>query len=333
MNRAYSRDTDSPVRILVTGSRGKSTIVRLLHTALADSGLQSWARITGVVPRELGPGGIRAIRRSAGAHVGEMRWWLRSLPDSAQAIVLENSAIAPEFQHLAARWLQPRLTVFTNALPDHQEAWGPTRAGAVETLAAGIPGRCMVILPAHAASDAQLRELLDRRGCEVVPAAPAPAAGAGHRATNLGLALAAIRRLGLETPRTVQVMQGLPRDRYDFHVLHSHGAKLAMAFSANDPVSTRALFESLRWPVEETRLVYNHRADRPARLASFRDWLGLPWREVLIIGDRPRSRPGAARYVRIDGADRLLGMLQPGELFFGCGNIAGVPLALAADPA
>jgi UDP-N-acetylmuramyl pentapeptide synthase len=333
MTRRFNRDAGPPVRVLVTGSRGKSSIVRLLHAALTDAGLQAWARISGVVPRQLGPGGSRVVRRSAGAHVGEMRWWLRTLPASAQAIVLENSAIAPEFQHLAGRWLRPRLTVLTNALPDHQEAWGPTRASAAEALAMGIPKRGVVLLSRQAAADGHLRELLDRRGCETVFAAPAPGAGSAYRADNLGLALASMQHLGLATPRTMQVMQGLPRDRYDFHVLRHNGAQLAMAFSANDPASTRLLFESLGWPVGQTRLVYNHRADRPARLRGYRDWLGLPWREVLIIGDRPRRRPGAARYVKMTGPGPLLALLQPGERVFGCGNIAGAPLELAADPA
>ncbi len=43
-------------RILVTGSRGKSSVVRLLYAAMQAAGLQTYARITGVVPRELGAG-------------------------------------------------------------------------------------------------------------------------------------------------------------------------------------------------------------------------------------------------------------------------------------
>ena len=58
-------------KILVTGSRGKSSIVRLLHAAFAAAGNETWARITGVVPRELGPDGERTLERAAGGHVDE----------------------------------------------------------------------------------------------------------------------------------------------------------------------------------------------------------------------------------------------------------------------
>lgn len=326
-----NRQTTGSRRVLVTGSRGKSSVVRLLHAALQAAGLGTYARITGVVPRELGPHGVRVISRPAGAHVEEMRWWLGQLPVSTQAVVLENSAIAPEFQALAGRWLKPDITVLTNILPDHQEIWGPSAACAAGVLAAGVPARGKVVLPDSLAEDAHLLELLDRRRCEVVFARPADLPAAHHRAVNLGLAVAALQQLGLATAASIEAMRRVPPDRYDFRVASYRGAEVAMAFSANDVASTRKLFESLTWSPGETRLIYNHRSDRPGRLASFIGWLSqLPWREVVIIGDRPRRRPGSARYLDIENEHGLLHLFQPGDRVFGCGNIAGLPLSLAA---
>ena len=164
-------------RVLVTGSRGKSSTVRLLHAAMQGADLKSYARITGVVPRELGSEGTRTISRSSGAHVEEMRWWLRRLPATAQGIVLENSAITPDLQALAGRWLQPDVTILTNILPDHQEVWGPTRACAAEVLVAGIPKKGQVILAAELKTDEQLLELLERRRCQIEFAERVPEAG------------------------------------------------------------------------------------------------------------------------------------------------------------
>ena len=315
----------------MTGSRGKSSIVRLLHAALSDAGLRTYARITGVVPRELGPDGAQVILRSSAAHVEEMRWWLRRLPASAEGIVLENSAISPEFQGLAARWLRPDVTVLANALPDHQEAWGPTRACAAGVQAVGIPRGGRVVLPAGLQSDEHLLGLLERRRCEIVFADPVPGAGADYRANNLGLALATVERLGFASAPAQRAMLRLPRDTYDFHVVNCGGAEVAMAFSANDINSTQALFRSLSWSEQETRLVYNHRRDRPGRLGSFVGWLDkTQWREVLIIGDKPRIRLATARYMKIRDLAGLLRLFQPGDRIFGCGNTAGLPLSLAA---
>ncbi|MEE4217043.1 MAG: Mur ligase family protein [Xanthomonadales bacterium] len=316
-------------RVLVTGSRGKSSIVRMLHAAMSGAGLRAWARITGVLPRELGPGGVRTVLRSSGAHVEEMRWWLRRLPASAQAVILENSAISPDLQGLAGLWLKPGITVFSNALPDHQEAWGPGREDAAAVLVAGIPRGAKVVLPAAARHDRHLANLLGKRRCKPVFAQPYTAAGEAYKAANLGLALAAIECLGLDSDTARETLLTLPGDRFDFQVLRRGGADIAMAFSANDVLSTRLLFDSLRWSEQETRLVYNHRSDRPARLASFSDWLHhSPWKEVLVIGDRPSRRPASSRYLKVRKPQELLALFRPGERVFGCGNIAGLPLAL-----
>jgi hypothetical protein len=70
-------------------------------------------------------------------------------------------------------------------------------------------------------------------------------------------------------------------------------------------------------------------------LGSFVDWLNSSrWREVLIIGDRPRMGPGlrlaSARYMKIKNEAGLLRLFQPGDKIFGCGNVAGLPLSLTA---
>jgi len=315
----------------VTGSRGKSSIVRLLHAALQVAGLQTYARITGVVPRQLGPGKTRTISRPSGAHIEEMRWWLGRLPASAQAILLENSAITPDLQGLAGRWLRPDITVLCNVLPDHQEVWGPSRACAAEVLTSGIPKGNQVILPAELESDNYLLELLKCRRCKVNFAEPAPDAGTDFQANNQTLALATVKQLGLATAPALQSMLNLARDRYDFNVVNCGGAEVAMAFSANDIASTRALFRSLSWSEEETRLIYNHRMDRPGRIRSFIDWLNNSrWQEVLIIGDKPRLRRCSARYLDVKNAEGLLQLFRPGDRVFGCGNLAGLPLTLTA---
>jgi poly-gamma-glutamate synthase PgsB/CapB len=321
---------DSTRRILVTGSRGKSTIVRLLHTALHNAGQETYSRITGVIPRELCADKVRTISRSSGAHVEEMRWWLKQLPVSAQSIVLENSAITPDLQSLASRWLQPQVTIVSNTVPDHQEIWGPCSPLAAVVLTTGVPKGGLVVIPAGQQSNSYLLELLEARCCRIIFAEPAIASIKGYQAINLGLALATVKQLGLLPEPALQAMLRLQPDKYDFNVISYAGAELAMAFSANDINSTKRLFHSLKWPEEQTRLIYNHRRDRPGRFRSFIDWLSnSPWREVLIIGDRPQTRLGSARYLHIKHERVLRRLLQPGDRVFGCGNIAGLPLSLA----
>ena len=228
--------------------------------------------------------------------------------------------------------MQPEITVLPTTLPDHQEAWGATAADAARALAEGIPTGGCVVLPEALGKDGFLMNLLEKRDCECTFAPPADARVEAHRGVNLGLALAVAEQLGLPTDRAFEAMLAMPADPYDFRVIDCGGAELALAFSVNDIASSRALFESLEWRKQDTRVLYNHRADRPARLKSFLGWLNdSAWQDAIIIGDRPLMRTGSARFVRIKNTASLPGLFKPGERIFGCGNIAGVPLALATD--
>lgn len=321
-------------RILVTGSRGKSSLVRLLCAGLEACGVSPWGRITGVLPRQIGPGGERLIERTAPAHVEEMRWWLGQVPPGA-SVVLENSAVAPDLQPLAARWLVPCLVVWTNARPDHPEAWDPGEEGAARALAAGIPEGCPVAAGREALP--WVRRLLPRSPLrEARPEEPL-FGEAPFGAENRGLALAALEGLGLDGASARRGMVALPPDVADYRVLPLGAARLASAFAANEPESTERLFEATGWTPEETTLLYHHRPDRPGRLAAFLPWIvRRPWREVVFSRDRsfwgrfaPRRGPGGLGTWRdLTGGEDLARWVESRGRVFGCGNVAGSPLEL-----
>lgn len=298
-------------RILVTGSRGKSSVVRLLYAALSSLGIDVRARITGVCPRELSPAGERRIVRNSPAHVGEMRWWLRQLPADIEAVVLENSAVSPDLQHLAARWLDPTLVVLTNVRDDHQEVWGCGVRAAVQAAAGGIPGHAALIIGTEAADCRHLRTFLASRPGSVVTA---DAGGGDYRAANMNIAAAALGYLGLMEPACEAAMRALAPDIGDFRVFMPGDTMLAAAFSANDLVSTEHLFSLLAWREEETYLYFSDRYDRPGRRASFEPFFRLPWRKVWISKGS-------------EHAHEIRAWLR-GKRVFGCGNIAGAPLEL-----
>ena len=313
-----------PVRVLVTGTRGKSSLVRLLYAGLAACGLRTYARITGVLPRELSPGGVRVVRRDAPASFREMRWWLSQLPAGVDAVVMENSAVAPELQPAAGAWLTPTLLVWTTLRADHEDAWGPGVGGAAEALLRGVPEGVPVVAGPEALP---LKEALEVRG----PAefcAPAPS----FREGNLRLAEAALRLAlgGGEIPDAARrAMEDLDPDVADFLVLGSGDELLAAAFSANETASTEQLFAETGWRPEETTLLFHHRPDRPARLRAFLPWIrSLPWRAVAFT----RAARPLLRRDRLEWADEVTDAASfcrwrrgRGRIF-ACGNVAGWPL-------
>src|SRR5919204_2705391 len=69
--RARSR---IPVVVHVNGTRGKSSVTRLIAAGLREGGLSTWAKVTGTVPRLVDEyGHDRPIVRHAASSIGEQR--------------------------------------------------------------------------------------------------------------------------------------------------------------------------------------------------------------------------------------------------------------------
>lgn len=299
-------------RILVTGSRGKSSLIRLLCAGIGAKGLSYRGRITGVLPRDLSREGERLIVRRAPGHVEEMRWWLRQIPGGTQAAVMENSAVHPEFQPLAAVWLKPTVIVLTNARPDHGEAWGDGGEAAARALMRGVPDDVPLVVCDEVLNSGVIKDKLrSRAGPSVVSRGDER----DYRLSNLNLARKTLEFCGLLDEDADAAMMALPPDIGDFRVFHMPcGAELASAFSANDADSTSRLFSLLGWKEEETTLLFSGREDRPFRLIAFEAFFRRGWREVLI-------------QKRTAGAAALEALIR-GKQVLGCGNIAGAPLEL-----
>ena len=310
-----------PMRILVTGARGKSSVTRLLTAALEACGAAPAGRITGVLPRELFKGRERLILRAGPGSVGEMKWWLGSLPYEAGSVVLENSAVAPDLQLLAWRWLKPSCTVLTNVRPDHEDAWGKGEEAAAGVLCSGIGGG-PVFLPESAAGG-MAAALLSARGCELRTCPD----GKNFRETHLSLVRGVCEFLGLDEGKALGAASALAPDVADFQIFDEGEGRLACAFSANDPASAIDLFAETGWRSQETTALFNSRKDRTFRLASFKSFLcGLNWKRVAVSGSRPLFLPPGVEWVSIKRAEDLKTFVSFEGAVFGCGNVAGVPL-------
>lgn len=316
------------VKVLVTGSRGKSTVVRMIHRAMVGCGLKAYGRVTGVIPRTLSPSGELPIIRYSGAHVEEMRWWLASLPSDVQGIVMENSAVSPDLQPLAGRWLHPSVTVLTNVRPDHQDMWGEGEESAAMALCVGIPDGGTVVVGEEVMSCSLAVDLLEEKKCDV-QVAKTPKGELSYRSSNELIALAVCQMLGMDRDLSLRAIEDTEPDLADFTVLQFDGGSLAFAFSANDLITTEELFGSLRWSREDVTVLFNHRRDRPERYRVFRPWLDQGgWKDRFIIGDRPFFT-GKSRYINLKGPQDLKKLVESKGLVFGCGNVVyGAPLEL-----
>src|SRR5690606_34989028 len=89
-----------PIRIHVNGTRGKSSVTRLIAAALREAGLLTCAKTTGTLARMILPDGREVpIFRPAGANIIEQgRIVGAAAAYGAQALVVECMALQPELQ-------------------------------------------------------------------------------------------------------------------------------------------------------------------------------------------------------------------------------------------
>jgi len=309
-----------PLRILVTGTRGKSGLTALLCGLLHARGYAVWGKSTGTKALSFEEGVWRDIRRTAPASVEEMRWWLREIPSHVEAVVLENSAVHPELQPLAAQWLRPSAVLWTNALEDHQEIWGPGHDRAREVLLRGIPENTPVFLGRALFESPEVIEELKLRNCPCYgPAGESPAEDFRGERRKLLRQLWKVLELRGPFPENV-------RDPEEKRLMELPLGTLARIFEANDPASTRHALEELGWNPRECTLWFHNRPDRPGRFEAFRTLADLSWKRRILTGGHPFRRIPEWEFLGNPGIHDMLSLLE-GNIF-GCGNVKGLPLEL-----
>jgi len=293
-----------PLRVVATGTRGKTTVARLLASVLREDGRTVLAKTTGSEPCLVLPdGSVERIRRRGPASILEQKALLhRAARLRSDAVVAEIMSIHAE-NHMVEgrRILVPHLVLATNFLVDHTEAQGDTPEDVGSVLALAVPEGATVLTPegscpaafrsAVAAAGATLVEVPAGDYASGAPPRPAPFPTFPE---NVALVVAAARHLGVGDD---VIRRGIARARHDVGALGvwrvpsgsggeraaSAGAPgvptpcvhLVNAFAANDPAATVRVYEQV---MEE--------------LASFP---GLP------EGGMPPSGPAGARHARCVG--------------------------------
>ena len=342
-----------PIRIHVNGTRGKSTVTRMIAGALREAGIRCVAKTTGTEPRLILPDGSeRAVRRRAPASIREQLWVLREARAlNAAAIVVECMAVDPDLQAVSERdMIRSTVGVITNARLDHAEVMGFTIDDVAEALSATIPSNGTIVIGPTGGAEVLVRAA-QARGARVVRAGAADGDQSGAPARpwsedNLAVALAVTRTLGIpdDTARTGMLAAAPDPGAISTGTMDVGNRRVEYvdAAAANDPESLGRLLEPR---TRDAVFVFHHRLDRPLRLRQFGDT--APWNRaadrVIITGDRPdwstwrqlrRQLPGP-RLV-FERPSRLASSLRrslgapadPGLVVF-CGNTKGFSLQSA----
>jgi len=209
-----------PLRVLVTGSRGKSSTVRLIHAALTAGGVPTLGKMTGTAPRELDTAGVEhSTNRIGQVSILEMLETVhRSFTrDSVapQAIVLECMAVTPELIGMCTDDIvRPQVSLVTNALWDHLEEQGTTLTQIAISLSKAMSGADVAITAEpRETTRAVLAYEAHRHGCvfDAVSGEHVPgeilARLRGAHPDNVAMALAVAAFAGVDRATAVRGME------------------------------------------------------------------------------------------------------------------------------
>ena len=133
-----------PTRIHVNGTRGKTSVVRLIAAGLRAGGLRVCAKTTGSFASIMGPDGTEyPIHRPDQPNIIEQMRVMRRLRSfEPDVVIVECMALYPHYQALTERQMvRSTHGVITNARADHLDVMGPTPLDVALALAGTTPNR------------------------------------------------------------------------------------------------------------------------------------------------------------------------------------------------
>lgn len=342
----------APIRIHVNGSRGKSDVTRLIAAGLRSTGLKVQAKTTGTLPRLIDNDGQEVdLKRKKAVNIREqMAIIKRAVQANYDILILECMAIMPELQWVSGhKMIAANINIITNARLDHLDVMGRDSTEVAKTLALTISsgGKVFTADLEHSLIFSQVarergaifycitedsfKETIDWERFQQP-----------YFKENVILALAVCKELGIDTSTALEEMYSYQADPAAFRIykLNLDGKTIffANAFAANDPESTKILYDKAYRLVSPLLIValYNHRADRLYRWPLFLKMLKeLNLSSLIWTGDKKifkNLHKLSLSYSCSYSLRQLLKAIRhcPDQtLIFAFGNIKGIGLELS----
>jgi len=273
-----------PIRVHVNGTRGKSSVARLIAAGLRAGGIATCAKTTGTEAAMILPNGFEySVYRPASPNVIEQVRIVGLAGNSgAHALVVECMALQPALQWLSeSRLVRATHGVITNVRPDHLDVMGPEPEDVARALAGSVPVGGTLFLGERKIRG-PFEEACRDRGSALVAlseeAVEAVTEGdmrgftyTEHR-ENVALALMVCEGLGVERATALSGMWSARPDpgAMTTEELDFFGRRIVFVngFAANDPESTERIWRMAldAFQGAERRIaVFNCRADRADR--------------------------------------------------------------------
>lgn len=357
------RRASIPIRIHVNGTRGKSSLVRLIAGALRAHGVTVYAKVTGSLPRMIMADGTEyPVHRPGRPNIIEqLRIVAAAARGRAEALVVECMALQPGLQSLSElKMIRATHGVISNTGPDHLDIMGPSQ----EDVALALLGTCPVdgvLFTADASHRERFEGACRDRSTSLVAVEPgevesvsdAEMEGFSYVEHKENVALALRVCDSLRVPRDV-ALRGMQAAAPDVGALQEYGLDFfgrrilfVNGFAANDPHATERIWNLMlgrhAW-AQQRLMVINCRFDRPDRSRQLAEALvhWAPADRYFLVGGgtyvlaRTAVSAGLSPTLLapLEGAgpeavfEEIVGLCGEAALVVGAGNIGGLGLEL-----
>ena len=291
-----------PNRIHINGTRGKSSVTRLIGAGLREANINAITKVTGTFPRLImGNGKEAKIRRKAGANILEQLDIVAfCAKNNAEAMLIECMALQPIFQKKTEeQMIHATIGVITNIRLDHLDVMGPGIRGVGEALSNTIPtdgilftsedkhhkfleNKCNKKNTKFYQSKASTVSNEDMQGFKYIE----------HK-ENVALALDICKHLGVDRELALRGMKKMHPDEgvlaRNTIITEDKQIDFYNAFAANDPESSLMIWNNISATVANDQMIVllTVRKDRQSRAMQLITLIAtkLDFDYVVLIGE------------------------------------------------
>ena len=295
-----------PIRIHINGSRGKSSVTRLVIAGLRGGGFRVVGKTTGTEPKFIYPDGNEELfpRLNKPDIIEQTDFFKEAARQKAEAAVLECMAVRPDLQDTCERQIvKSTVSVITNVRADHLDVMGPRMEDVARALCGTLPKRGGKCFTAEDNTDilAVIGREADRRGVRVERSFAATVTDQDMKGfsylehkENVALALAVTRSFGVADREALRAMHQAAPDlgvlRTFRFGLFSKKIEFINAFAANDPNSILNIWirMSRQFAPDQSRIILlNTRKDRLQRSEQLAEFIArhLECEYLFLAGD------------------------------------------------
>jgi poly-gamma-glutamate synthase PgsB/CapB len=300
-NKIYHKHI--PVIIHVNGTRGKSSVTRLIAAGLRAGGKKTIAKTTGSAPRLIFENGKETpIIRHHGANIKEQLKIIKFVAKrKIDILVLECMAVNPEYQWVTEHEIvNSNIGVITNSRLDHLDLMGPGIKNVTLSLCNTLPPKG-IAFTAEKTMFPLIKKQAEKNHTELIQAHKEDVAdkdmeGFSHieHKENVALSLGICEHLGVDKEIALRGMYDALPDIGATEIFYTKYKKkdifFAHSFAANDPESTEFLInyiKNLHPEIDEVIIVLSTRADRMFRSKQLiRMLTKMEFDRLFLIGEQ-----------------------------------------------